>query len=81
MTRSLVARLPPVEEIEELSSAHVLQVFDMKGKGTIAGCNVEGGTFVADQLVQVCCLLACLPVDFSVCQASFLCVSVFSVCA
>ena len=63
VTRSLVAHLPPVEEIEELASADVLQVFDMKGKGTIAGCAVEGGTFVADQLVQVriLSLPGCLP--------------------
>ena len=53
VTQRLIARLPPVSEVEELSSAAVLQVFEMKGKGTIAGCAVEGGTFVSDQLVQV----------------------------
>ena len=62
VTQRLIARLPPVSEVEELSSAAVLQVFEMKGKGTIAGCAVEGGTFVSDQLVQVLLdVSGCLP--------------------
>jgi len=40
--------------IQVIATASVLQVFEMKGKGTIAGCTVESGTFVATELVQVC---------------------------
>jgi len=31
----------------------IYQVFELKGKGTVAGCSVADGTFVSDQLVQV----------------------------
>lgn len=53
VTRDLIVRLPPVEEIQTLATASVLQVFELKGKGTVAGCSVADGTFVSDQLVQV----------------------------
>jgi len=53
VTRSLVERLPAEEDIEEISTASVLQVFEMKGKGTIAGCTIESGSFVSTGLVQV----------------------------
>ena len=53
VTRVLVGCLPPDVVVEELSLAHVLQVFEMKGKGTVAGCSVENGTFVANAFVRV----------------------------